>query len=262
MTKVNNTSNSPNFLIDLNTRGFNGQIFDSVSRTYLLGNGYRSYSPALRTFNSRDSLSLFGAGGINRYQYCNMDPINYSDSSGHFPVAIMAMVAVTISIGLSISSFGTSLAAHSYRESDPEYAQKLRDVTFYLDIAAIAFGVIGTGMSFRAGQIAKLMVNQTRTVAYFNARSGTTMFRHVASNFAQNSRIASTSANLNYQSSFQALMMSIMARASTINPMVKAGIIGTAASSISLATHEAMKLATPQIPSATPQIPSATPQIP
>ncbi|MEN5315576.1 RHS repeat-associated core domain-containing protein [Pseudomonas koreensis] len=255
MTKVNSTSNDPAFLIDLNTRGFNGQIFDSVSRTYLLGNGYRSYSPALRTFNSRDSLSPFGAGGINRYQYCNQDPINYSDPSGHFPVAIISMVAIAISIGLSISSLGTGLAAYSYRDSDPEYAQKLRDVTFYLDIAAIAFGVIGTGMSFRAGQIAKTMVSQSKTMAYFNARTGTTMFRNTARQFVQNSRIAGAGANLNYQSSFQALIMGIMARASTINPMVKAGMVGTAAGSGLLVANKAVNSAATKTPSATPPIP-------
>ncbi|MEN5315842.1 RHS repeat-associated core domain-containing protein [Pseudomonas koreensis] len=255
MTKVNNTSDGPDFLIDLNTRGFNGQIFDSVSKTYFLGNGYRSYSPALRTFNSPDSLSPFGVGGINRYQYCNQDPINYSDPSGHFPVAIISMVAIAISIGLSLSSLGTGLAAYSYRDSDPEYAQKLSDVTFYLDIAAIAFGVIGTGMSFRAGQIAKTLVNQSKTMAYFNARTGSTAFRSTARQFVQNSRIAGAGANLNYQSSFQALMMGIMARSTTINPMVKAGMVGIAAGSITLVANKAIHSATPQIPSAIPPIP-------
>lgn len=50
---------------------------------YLLGNGYRTYNPALMRFNSPDSLSPFEAGGLNPYSYCSGDPINNIDPSGH-----------------------------------------------------------------------------------------------------------------------------------------------------------------------------------
>lgn len=35
-------------------------------------------------FNSPDSLSPFGKGGLNAYVYCEGDPINRDDASGHF----------------------------------------------------------------------------------------------------------------------------------------------------------------------------------
>jgi RHS repeat-associated protein len=63
--------------------GFNGEVRDEVSGWYLLGLGYRAYNPTLMRFHSPDSLSPFGAGGINPYMYCAGDPINFVDPTGH-----------------------------------------------------------------------------------------------------------------------------------------------------------------------------------
>ena len=63
--------------------GFNGERIDPVLGGYHLGNGYRLYNPALRRFTSPDSMSPFGAGGINPYAYCEGDPINNTDPTGH-----------------------------------------------------------------------------------------------------------------------------------------------------------------------------------
>ncbi|WP_046237825.1 RHS repeat-associated core domain-containing protein [Pseudomonas syringae pv. coryli] len=63
--------------------GFNGERPDPSTGHYLLGNGYRAYNPVLMRFNSPDSMSPFGKGGINAYAYCAGDPVNRSDPSGH-----------------------------------------------------------------------------------------------------------------------------------------------------------------------------------
>ncbi|KPB76885.1 YD repeat-containing protein [Pseudomonas cannabina] len=63
--------------------GFNGERADPVTGHYLLGNGYRAFNPVLMRFNSPDSLSPFGRGGLNAYAYCQGDPINRSDPGGH-----------------------------------------------------------------------------------------------------------------------------------------------------------------------------------
>jgi RHS repeat-associated protein len=67
----------------LSLLGFNGERPDPVTGCYLLGNGYRAFNPVLMRFNSPDSWSPFGEGGLNGYAYCNGDPLNLADASGH-----------------------------------------------------------------------------------------------------------------------------------------------------------------------------------
>ena len=67
----------------LSLLGFNGERPDPVTGCYLLGNGYRAFNPVLMRFNSPDSWSPFGKGGLNAYAYCMGDPINFHDPSGH-----------------------------------------------------------------------------------------------------------------------------------------------------------------------------------
>ncbi|WP_426809912.1 RHS repeat-associated core domain-containing protein [Pseudomonas sp. WOUb67] len=72
--------------------GFNGEPYEWLSRTYVLGQGYRSYSPALMRFLSPDSLSPFGEGGLGAYAFCGADPINYLDATGHAPMPVRARI--------------------------------------------------------------------------------------------------------------------------------------------------------------------------
>jgi RHS repeat-associated protein len=67
----------------LSLLGFNGERPDPVTGHYLLGNGYRAFNPVLMRFNSPDSLSPFGKGGLNPYTYCLGDPTNNYDPDGH-----------------------------------------------------------------------------------------------------------------------------------------------------------------------------------
>ncbi|WP_460042128.1 RHS repeat-associated core domain-containing protein [Pseudomonas sp. S2_H01] len=66
--------------------GFTGERPDPVTGHYPLGKGYRSYNPVLMRFNQPDSLSPFDEGGANAYAYCQGDPVNRSDPSGHVSV--------------------------------------------------------------------------------------------------------------------------------------------------------------------------------
>jgi RHS repeat-associated protein len=67
-----------------NQLAFNGEVLDEAGGWYLLGRGYRAYNPCLMRFHSPDSMSPFGAGGINPYVYCAGDPVNFRDPTGHF----------------------------------------------------------------------------------------------------------------------------------------------------------------------------------
>ncbi|RMV98002.1 YD repeat-containing protein [Pseudomonas amygdali pv. tabaci] len=66
--------------------GFNGELAEADSGWQMLGNGYRAYSPVLMRFNSPDSWSPFGKGGVNGYAYVEGDPVNRVDPSGHFGI--------------------------------------------------------------------------------------------------------------------------------------------------------------------------------
>jgi RHS repeat-associated protein len=68
--------------------GFSGERRDVVTGHYLLGNGYRAFNPVLMRFNSPDSLSPFGEGGLNAYAYCQGDPVNYRDPTGYIKLSI------------------------------------------------------------------------------------------------------------------------------------------------------------------------------
>jgi RHS repeat-associated protein len=63
--------------------GYNGERAEPLTGHHLLGNGYRAYSPTLMRFNSPDGWSPFGRGGVNAYGYCNGDPTNKADPTGH-----------------------------------------------------------------------------------------------------------------------------------------------------------------------------------
>ncbi|MGY2339867.1 RHS repeat-associated core domain-containing protein [Pseudomonas sp. SDO5532_S415] len=63
--------------------GFNGELCERKIGWYFLGKGYRAYNPILMRFHSPDSWSPFGKGGWNAYMYCDGDPRNFADPTGH-----------------------------------------------------------------------------------------------------------------------------------------------------------------------------------
>ncbi|MBF4556068.1 RHS repeat-associated core domain-containing protein [Pseudomonas sp. p50] len=71
----------------LSLLGFNGERPDPVTGHYLLGNGYRAFNPVLMRFNSPDSLSPFGKGGLNAYSYCEGNPVSRRDPNGHWSIS-------------------------------------------------------------------------------------------------------------------------------------------------------------------------------
>ncbi|HEX4551415.1 RHS repeat-associated core domain-containing protein [Pseudomonas sp.] len=92
--------------------GFNGEQLDPVTGLYLLGNGYRAYSPTLMRFTSPDSLSPFDAGGLNPYAYCLGDPVNRVDPTGHFSwQSILGIALGAIGIAVSIVTLGVGTLA-------------------------------------------------------------------------------------------------------------------------------------------------------
>jgi RHS repeat-associated protein len=90
--------------------GFNGEQPDPVTGHYLLGNGYRAYNPVLMRFNSPDSLSPFGEGGLNPYAYCIGDPINSRDPTGHKVDINKVLAFVWVGLGFAGAVWGLKVA--------------------------------------------------------------------------------------------------------------------------------------------------------
>jgi len=76
----------------LSLLAFNGECRDSVTGSYVLGNGYRAFNPVLMRFNSPDSWSPFGRGGINCYAYCSGNPIGRKDPNGRYWEPLMKIL--------------------------------------------------------------------------------------------------------------------------------------------------------------------------
>lgn len=130
--------------------GFNGERPDPFTGVTHLGNGYRAYNPVLMRFTSPDSESPFGVGGINPYAYCENDPVNFTDPSGHgifgllvrgltfvlkfvFEEVTAEAVAVgvakttkyALTYGTSITSKLTSISSTLVEDNNPQAAAKL-----------------------------------------------------------------------------------------------------------------------------------------
>ena len=84
---------APALLPRRHSLGFNGERIEPQTLGYLLGNGYRLYSPELMRFLAPDNLSPFDEGGMNPFAYCHGDPLNYTDPTGH--VTIQGITSVS-----------------------------------------------------------------------------------------------------------------------------------------------------------------------
>ncbi|KPB73833.1 RHS repeat-associated core domain-containing protein [Pseudomonas cannabina] len=157
--------------------GFNGEKPDPVTGHYLLGNGYRAYNPVLRRFNSPDSLSPFGEGGLNAYAYCVGDPVNRVDPTGHMDEELWASIGLAVvgalaaGIGIKFTSslkslvpFSTSVVSAGgttvsltisevVKASHAETSSVLRHVGLGAGVLSAVFGVgiLGQGIAKKRG---------------------------------------------------------------------------------------------------------------
>lgn len=117
--------------------GFNGEQPDLVTGHYLLGNGYRAYNPVLMRFNSPDSFSPFGEGGLNAYAYGLNNPIKYIDPTGHFSSFLSGVLAA----GLLLTGGGSIYVSTHVKESNPTLSGVLMGVGSVLAVAGVGFAL-------------------------------------------------------------------------------------------------------------------------
>ncbi|PMZ89969.1 MULTISPECIES: RHS repeat-associated core domain-containing protein [unclassified Pseudomonas] len=72
--------------------GYNGEQREVRDGRYLLGKGYRALNSTLMRFESPDSLSPFGKGGMNGYAYVAGNPVGYTDPTGHLKLKLFALL--------------------------------------------------------------------------------------------------------------------------------------------------------------------------
>lgn len=109
---------------------FNGQYRDPITQAYLLGLGYRTYSPALMRFHSPDSLSPFSSGGFNAYAYVENDPVNYKDPTGH--VRLFSKIKVFQGNGRAVNGGKIYLAKHPENKKEQAITAVYHGVENYL----------------------------------------------------------------------------------------------------------------------------------
>ncbi|PHM70683.1 RHS repeat domain-containing protein [Xenorhabdus kozodoii] len=146
---------------------YTGEAFDPVGGGYHLGNGYRTYNPVLMRFTAPDSLSPFGAGGLNPYAYCLGDPINRSDPSGHISLGsilgiVFGTIGLVIGLAMAIPTGGASLTisgailagigflgdatgitSAAMEESNPQASAVLGWVSLSLGALSLGSGLLG-----------------------------------------------------------------------------------------------------------------------
>ncbi|MGI0120390.1 RHS repeat-associated core domain-containing protein [Zooshikella sp. RANM57] len=148
--------------------GFNGELIDNASKGYLLGCGYRRYDPSLGRFNSKDSESPFGSGGLSSYSYCAGNPITSVDPTGHsfmdFLVGITniiigvagiiaapftggssVVIAAGMASGLTLAGAGIARTVAGAQDAAGHESQVARAASFWLGAASAAFGVVSIG---------------------------------------------------------------------------------------------------------------------
>ena len=112
-------SNANSDIANINPIRYRGYYYDKETNLYYLNSRY--YSPEWRRFISPDDTAYLdpqNVNGLNLYCYCNNDPVNYYDPSGHFMIS--TAVAVGFWIGLAVGGIAGATAggiiAHNIAE--------------------------------------------------------------------------------------------------------------------------------------------------
>lgn len=140
------------------TLGFNGQRRETPTGWYHLGNGYRVYNPVLRRFHAPDTLSPFGKGGLNAYAYCEGDPVNFTDPTGHFVPAMFT----SVSLLENILDSADEMVGLLVRSRPHTVASRLKQVGYTMASAGAVMHTAGSSSGFVVGMAGGTLISAAR----------------------------------------------------------------------------------------------------
>ena len=129
-------------LARVNPIRYRGYYYDAGTGLYYLNARY--YNPQWRRFISPDSTEYIdpeSVNGLNRYVYCNNDPVNYADPNGHSFI----LAAALILMGVGVAA-GLGYAAYTDYSDDYDINGSVGWQTYAG--SAIIGGAIGFGIGY------------------------------------------------------------------------------------------------------------------
>ena len=132
------------FVLHNNPFRYRGYYYDVETQLFWVSSRY--YSPELCRWISPDSIEYLdpsSINGLNLYAYCNNDPVNYYDPTGHSAILIGLIIGAVI-------GFGT--AAYIDYKDDGQVFNGSVEWYGYLG-ATVLGGAIGAGIGYIAPQI-------------------------------------------------------------------------------------------------------------
>lgn len=142
----------PTFIGNINPFRYKSYYYDKETRLFWLSSRY--YSPELCRFISPDDVGYLdpsSINGLNLYAYCNNDPINKFDPSGHS--ALLIGMLIGFGVGFFVGG-GFEIAKQAYNGGDWNW-----DVSSWnwgqIGLSALGGGVAGaiSSISFGSGVV-------------------------------------------------------------------------------------------------------------